>query len=150
MRPPTIEADIKAAVDYLRSADGGAAQRIYTVGFCMGGRISFLQAASPFGLSGVIGFYGPPTDTHRTGLAAPAEVAARFTCPVLAIWGGADRGIGPEAIAQFEAALTDAGVEHRGIVYPGAPHSFFDRTAAEHASASEDAWREVLDFIGIG
>jgi carboxymethylenebutenolidase len=69
---------------------------------------------------------------------------------VLALWGGADAGIGPEAIAQFEAALTDAGVEHRSIVYPGAPHSFFDRTAAEHASASEDAWREVLDFIGIG
>jgi len=149
MRPPTIEADIQAAVDYLRSADGGAAQRIYTVGFCMGGRISFLQAASPFGLSGVIGFYGPPTDTHRTGLAAPAEVAARFTCPVLALWGGADGGIAPEAIAQFEAALTDAGVEHRSIVYPGAPHSFFDRRAADFAQASEDAWREVLAFIGV-
>lgn len=149
MRPPTIEEDIKAAVDYLRSAEGGAAQRIYTVGFCMGGRISFLQAASSFGLSGVIGFYGPPTDTHRTGLAAPAEVAARFTCPVLALWGAADAGIGPEAIAQFEAALTDAGVEHRSIVYPDAPHSFFDRRAAAFAQASEDAWREVLDFLGV-
>lgn len=149
MRPPTIEADIKAAVDYLRSADGGAAKRIYTVGFCMGGRISYLQAASPLGLSGVIGFYGPPTGTHRSGLAAPAEVAARFTCPVLALWGGADAGIGPDAIAQFAAALANAGIEHRSVVYPGAPHSFFDRRAAEFASASEDAWREVLDFIGV-
>jgi carboxymethylenebutenolidase len=150
MRPPTIEADIKAAVDYLRSADGGAAQRIYTVGFCMGGRISFLQAASPFGLSGVIGFYGPPTDSHRTGLAAPAEVCARFTCPVLALWGGADRGIGPEAVQAFDAAMDRAGVMHTTVVYPGAPHSFFDRTAAEHTEASADAWRQVLDFMAIG
>jgi len=33
------------------------------------------------------------------------------------------------------------------IVYPGAPHSFFDRTYTEHAEASADAWRRVLDFI---
>jgi len=147
MRPPTIEADIGAAVDHLRSIAGGAAQRVYTVGFCVGGRISFLQAASPFGLSGVIGFYGPPTDAHCTGLAAPADLADRFKAPVLALWGGADQGIGPEAVAQFEAALAKADVEHRSIVYPDAPHSFFDRKATEFANASEDAWRQMLDFV---
>jgi carboxymethylenebutenolidase len=32
-------------------------------------------------------------------------------------------------------------------VYPGAPHSFFDRRAAEQAEASEDAWRRMLGFL---
>jgi carboxymethylenebutenolidase len=32
-------------------------------------------------------------------------------------------------------------------VYDGAPHSFFDRKAAEFAEASEGAWRETLAFI---
>jgi carboxymethylenebutenolidase len=33
------------------------------------------------------------------------------------------------------------------VTYPGAPHSFFDRAQAEHAEASEDAWRRVLAFL---
>jgi carboxymethylenebutenolidase len=39
-------------------------------------------------------------------------------------------------------------VEHRIVEYDGAPHSFFDRTYEEHAAASEDAWQQVLKFIG--
>jgi carboxymethylenebutenolidase len=150
MRHETLNADIAAAADHLRSLAGGAVQRLYTVGFCVGGRLSFLQAASGIAPAGVIGFYGWPVGPHRTGLPAPADEAPQFTCPVLAIWGGADEGIGPEVVAIFDAALNDAGVEHRSVTYPGAPHSFFDRRAAEHAAASEDAWREVLDFVGIG
>ena len=38
-------------------------------------------------------------------------------------------------------------VELRIISYPGAPHSFFDRTYEEHAAASADAWQQVLAFI---
>ncbi|MGH2455798.1 MAG: dienelactone hydrolase family protein [Candidatus Limnocylindria bacterium] len=148
MRPETMNADIAAAAALLRSPEGGAATRVFTVGFCMGGRLSFVQAAADLGLAGVIGFYGPPTDTHRTGMPAPVEVADRFACPVLALWGGADRGITPDAIEEFSAALRRAGVEHRSVVYPGAPHSFFDRRARDFAEASDDAWREMLDFIG--
>jgi carboxymethylenebutenolidase len=147
-RPETLNADIAAAVSFLRSADGGAAERVFTVGFCLGGRISYLQAAAGLGLAGVIGFYGQPLGAHPTGLAAPADVAAQFICPVLAIWGGADRGIGPEKVSAFESALQAAGIEHRSVVYPGAPHSFFDRHAPEYADASEDAWRQMLDFLG--
>jgi carboxymethylenebutenolidase len=148
MRPTTINADVAAAIAYLRSPEGGAAERVYTVGFCVGGRISFVQAASQDGLAGVIGFYGWPVGEHRTGVPAPAQVAAAMSCPVLALWGGDDHGIGPEAVAELEAALQAAGVEHRSITYPGAPHSFFDRGAAEFANESEDAWRQMLDFIG--
>jgi carboxymethylenebutenolidase len=36
------------------------------------------------------------------------------------------------------------------VVYPDAPHSFFDRRATEFASASEDAWRQMLEFMGVG
>ena len=148
-RHPTLNADVAAAAAYLRSPAGGAIGRLYTVGFCFGGRLSFLQAASGIGAAGVIGFYGWPVGGNRAGLPAPADEAPRFACPVLAIWGGADEGIGPEVVQAFDAAMDAAGTVHRTVVYPDAPHSFFDRTAVEHASASEDAWREVLDFMGI-
>jgi carboxymethylenebutenolidase len=150
MRAETINAYVAAAIDFLRSADGGAAERVFTVGFCVGGRISFVQAASQDGLTGVIGFYGWPVGEHRSGLPSPAALAERMTSPVLALWGGADQGIGPEVVAEFEGALEAAGVEHRSVTYPDAPHSFFDRRAAEFANESEDAWRQMLDFIGNG
>ncbi|MEP7040472.1 MAG: dienelactone hydrolase family protein [Chloroflexota bacterium] len=145
----TLNADIAAAAAYLRTEDGGAVERVNTVGFCFGGRLSFLQAASGIGAAGVIGFYGWPVGPNRAGLPAPADEAPSFTCPVLAIWGGADEGIGPEVVQAFDAAMDIAGKEHRTVVYPDAPHSFFDRSAGDHASASEDAWREVLDFMMV-
>jgi carboxymethylenebutenolidase len=145
----TLNLDVAAAVEYLRSPAGGAAKRIYTVGFCFGGRLSYLQAAAGLGLSGVIGFYGWPVGQNRAGLPAPADEAPNFACPVLAIWGGADEGLGPEVVATFDAAMDAAGVAHTTVVYPGAPHSFFDRSAAEHADASTDAWRQMLAFMGI-
>jgi len=149
-RPETLLADVAAGADYLRSEEGGAAERVYTIGFCFGGRISFLQATSGLGLAGVIGFYGWPTGAHRTGLPAPADLADGFSCPVLSIWGGADQGIGPEVRRAFADALETAGVEHRMVVYPDAPHSFFDRKAVEFAAESEDAWRQVVDFMQVG
>ena len=148
-RPETVDADVAAAVTYLRTPAGGNPERIYTLGFCFGGRVSYLQAAAGLGLSGVVGFYGWPTGTHRTGSAAPADRAPEFGCPVLAIYGGADQGIGPEARAEFDRALDSAGIAHTTVVYEGAPHSFFDRKQAEFADASADAWRQVLGFMGV-
>jgi carboxymethylenebutenolidase len=147
LRADAIDADVAAAVELLRTSDGAATERIFTIGFCLGGRVSFLQARSGLGLSGVIGFYGWPAGEHRTGLPSPAEEAPRFGCPVLAIYGGADQGI-PEATRDtFDRALDAAGVRQRTVTYDGAPHSFFDRKADAFADASEAAWGEVLDFI---
>lgn len=140
--------DVVAAAAYLRSADGGAPERLYTIGFCLGGRISLLQAASGLGLAGVIGLYPWPTGPHRSGLPAPADEAERFGCPVLVMYGGADAAIPAEAREAFDRALDDAGIEHRTVVYPDAPHSYFDRKAAEHAETSADTWRQILDFMG--
>jgi carboxymethylenebutenolidase len=148
-RTATLNADVAAGAAHLRSADGGAVERLYTVGFCFGGRLSYLQATTGISAAGVIGFYGWPVGTNSAGLPAPADEVSRFTCPVLAIWGGADRGIGPEVVRAFDEAMDEAQVTHTTVVYPGAPHSFFDRHAEEHAEASDDAWRRMLGFMGI-
>ena len=145
-----LAADIRTGVAALRSpdwADGRAPASIFSTGFCMGGRLAFLSATLGLGLAGVIGLYGWPTGPHRSGSPAPAEVAAQIESPVLAIWAGADQGITSSIVAEFEEALEQAGIEHRSITYPGSPHSFFDRTAAEHAEASAAAWAETLAFI---
>jgi carboxymethylenebutenolidase len=141
--------DVAAAVHHLRSPEGGAPDRLYTNGFCLGGRISFLQAGAGLGLNGVMGLYGWPAGPHRTGLPSPADEAPRFGCGVLAIYGGADQGIPAEVRDTFDRALDAAGVPHRTVVYPDAPHSFFDRKASEFADASDGAWREMLAFMEV-
>ncbi len=145
-----ISADIEAAVTALRGDPGSDDERrqaIFTIGFCMGGRMSFLSATLGLDLAGVIGLYGTLAGPWRNDAPAPLDLAGSFDAPVLGLFGGADRGITADAVAAFAAALGAAGVDHRIVTYPGAPHSFFDRKAAEFAAESEAAWAEVLDFI---
>jgi len=140
--PEAVQADVAAAVSRLREL---GCTSIFTVGFCFGGRNSWLAAASGNGLKGAVGFYGMPGE--RNGVPGPTARAAELDAPILALQAGDDQNITAEHNAAFDAALATAGVEHEIVVYPGAPHSFFDRKQAEFADVSEDAWRRVLDFL---
>ena len=143
----TLLLDMRAAADLLHGQDGIRA--VFSTGFCMGGRAAYDAGTRPeLEMSGVIGFYGwPAPGAGRGGMPSPTELAAEFRCPVLGLFGEADQGIPPQVVDDFDQALTTAHVEHELISYPDAPHSFFDRKASEFQSASEDAWRRVLEFI---
>ena len=97
-------------------------------------------------LTAVVGFYAA-LDGSRFGISGPLQRAAEIRTPLLGLFGGADQAIPVEQVEQFDAALTEAGLEHEIHVYPGAPHSFFDRRYEEHADACEDAWRRMLGFL---
>lgn len=141
-----LQADIGAAAAHLRAKEP---RRLFTVGFCFGGRIALLTATLPeLDVAGAIGFYGWPTGRSRNDTPAPADVAGHNLAPVLGIFGGADEGITPDLVATYEAALAAAGAAHEIVTYPGAPHSFFDRRQTDFADASTDAWRRILDFVG--
>ena len=66
---------------------------------------------------------------------------------MLGLYGGADRGIPTSDVDEYDAALEVAGVVRRIVVFPGAPHSFFDRSMSEHADACREAWSSVLGFV---
>lgn len=139
-----ISADVAAGVAELRADRQDA--RVFVVGFCFGGRVAFATATLGLDLAGVIGFYGPPLGA-RQDIPAPAEVADSMASPVLGLFGGTDASIPPAMIEAFERALTTAGVPHELVTYEGAPHSFFDRKAADFGEASADAWHRVLTFV---
>jgi carboxymethylenebutenolidase len=94
----------------------------------------------------VVGFYGILAGGRR-GLPSLIERAREMRCPVLGLFGGADQAVLLADVRAFERSLDEAGVENEIVTYSGAPHSFFDRKAAEHADASEDAWRRVISFL---
>lgn len=141
-----LSGDIRTAVGHLRGLEA-APRSIFTTGFCMGGRLSSMSTTLGLGLAGAIPFYGWPTGPNRNGTPAPAEHADRMECDLLVFWGGADEGLPEEVRDEFDRALDDAGVRHETVVYPGAPHGFFDRKMAEFQRESADAWERILAFI---
>jgi carboxymethylenebutenolidase len=138
---PGIIADASAAL-----AHAGTTLPAFTVGFCIGGTLSFMAGTSDLPLAGVIGFYSG-VKRSITGAGTLLERAAAVRHPALGLFGGDDQGIPAEAVAAIDAAFDNSGVDHTVITYPGAPHGFFDRRATDFAEASADAWHQVLTFI---
>ena len=148
-RTETVQLDLAAARSALVERTG--ATSVVSLGFCFGGTHSFFAGTNPeLGLDGVIGFYGllDPVRVGKTNRPNLLERGAEISVPVLGLFGGADEAIPVEDVEAFDSLLDTAGVEHEIVTYPGAPHSFFDKSAAEHAEASRDAWNRVLDFLG--
>jgi carboxymethylenebutenolidase len=136
--PAGVAADTGAAVEYLQNMDGSENVDVFTVGFCFGGGNSWRQAADTPGLAGCIGFYG------RVDGALTVE--EHIAAPLLCLLAGEDKNIRPEQFDPLLASLAARGIDARRFVYEGAPHSFFDRSFAEHEAACTDAWGRILEF----
>lgn len=147
-KPELIQADISASVAELRTRTG--ATRVFVLGFCMGGRVAFNASAEQDGLAGVVGFYGVTRKRDDSDTDAPIDKVARMKASILGLFGGADGGIPAEDNAKFDTALDDQKRRHHLVTYPGAPHSFFDRTFAQYEKECADAWRRVLAFMSSG
>ena len=139
--PEGIRDDVAAAVDYLRSKEGGGVKSVFTVGFCFGGSSSWNQSAGGHGINGAIGFYGRP------GRSEP--FISQMKAPLLLLIAGDDAATPQEQFREFDQELSKAGVEHEMHVYEGAPHSFFDRSFEQWKEAADDAWRRMLDFVKL-
>jgi carboxymethylenebutenolidase len=136
LKPEHVLADASAAAARLRERSGDP---IFTIGFCLFGGHSWRLAGTALQPAGSIGFYGRPSTAM--------EVLGQISAPLLLLVAGADQATSPQDNAAFDQALTDAGKEHKTVIYDGAPHSFFDRSYAEWEQACADSWREILGFI---
>ena len=111
---------------------------IGALGFCRGGALVGLLAAAEPRLDAGIMFYGTPP---------PADRRAAIRCPLLGLYGGADEVITSQ-IPEFSASLGAAGVDFEDVVYPGAPHAFFNDTRVSYrVEAARDAWARTLGFL---
>ncbi len=135
--PEGIDADVRACIDRLRA---NGAKQVFTVGFCFGGTNSWRQAAVQPGLAGAVGFYGRPDGI--------LPLQDRVSAPLLMLLGGADTAIDPASYDEMLAGLQARGIAAERHVYEGAPHSFFDRSFADHAEACADAWDRIIAFTG--
>jgi carboxymethylenebutenolidase len=134
-------ADVRAAFDWLQKDSQVLADRIGSVGFCMGGRISFLACAT-VPLRAAVSFYGARI--------APALLphAANLHGPVLFFWGGQDKHIGQDQIRAVAEACNSAGKAYINVEISDADHGFFcDARASYNPAAAKEAWSLTRTFL---
>ncbi len=139
--------DLDATFAHLATL-GHQAATVGVVGFCFGGRVTFLAAARrAFGAA--VGFYGGGLVTPRfPQFPALVGESATLQTPWLGLFGDEDGSIPVEDVETLRAALVDAPVPAEIVRYPGAEHGFFcDERPAYDVSASKDAWPRTLDWL---
>jgi len=145
-----VMADLDGALKYA-AAIGGDVQEAAITGFCWGGRIVWLYAATGKVKAGVAWYgrlVGQPSElTPRH----PIDVAANLQAPVLGLYGGKDQGIPLDTVDKMKAALatgSPAAKASQFVVYPEAGHAFHaDHRSSFVKEAAEDGWKRALAWF---
>jgi carboxymethylenebutenolidase len=141
-------ADVDAARAHLNES-GVTDDRIGIIGFCFGGRTTFLAAVRR-SLGAGVGFYGGGIVTARFPAFPPLVDDSRsLKTPWLGLFGDADESIPVDDVERLRATLDDqATVEHEIVRYPDAQHGFnCDQRPSYNPDAAADAWQRALAWF---
>ncbi len=129
--------------------NGGSATRIGVMGFCRGGRQTWLYAAHSPHLRAAVVFYGPLGGTPSPIQPQIAlDLADQIKCPLLGMYGGQDTSIPVEQVRQAEAKAKAAHKIVEIVIYPDAPHGFHaDYRPSYRQADAEDAWKRAIAWF---
>ncbi len=143
-----VLSDLEATASWA-GGQRGDLSRLGVIGFCRGGRDTWLYAEHDGRLKAAVAFYGP-VNSADTPIQPrnPLELAAGLKCPLLGLYGGQDTSISQEDVraAQKRAQAAERTVEI--VVYPDAPHGFHaDYRPSYREADAEDGWRRALAWL---
>ena len=143
--------DVSAAVSYLKALDG-ANGKAGIIGYCSGGRQSFL-AACKLPLDAAVDCYGAAIVRAPEGLPIKMTpivgLAGDLSCPLLGLFGEEDKYPTTDETAELSAELTRLGKEHEFHTYPNAGHSFFSVNRPSYRpEAASEGWERIWEFYG--
>ena len=141
--------DVDAARAYLH-ARGWTDLQIGIVGFCFGGRVTFLTAIERE-LAAAVGFYGGGIVSQRFPQFPPLiQRADELRTPWLGLFGARDESIPMADVEELKGALTTAPVANEVVVYSDAGHGFHcDQRDAFHGESADDAWHRTLAWLEV-
>jgi carboxymethylenebutenolidase len=144
--------DVKGAGERIKSLPS-ANGKLGTIGYCSGGRQSFLSACS-LPLDAAVACYPgmvvkPPPPQYNLKIGPILHLAKDLHCPLLGLFGEEDQNPSPDDVAVLDKELAQLGKTYEFHSYPGAGHAFFavDRPAYR-PEAAVDGWRRVDAFYG--
>src|SRR5688572_31134637 len=140
--PVSAIENLQSAVNYAKSLEMVAGNRIASLGWCFGGDWSLQLAlnSSENPLAATIVYYGRPvTDTASL---------SSISWPILGIFGDQDQAIPVESVKQFTSALNASGVTNEIYLYEGVGHAFANPSGDNYApKETADAWQKTIGFL---
>lgn len=144
----TMLSDLDAAASWA-AAHGGDARRLGVMGFCRGGRDTWLYAEHNPHLRAAVAFYGPVTgETSPIQPRTALDLAPQLKCPLLGLYGGKDEGIAQQDVQIAAARARSAGQEVAIHVFPEAGHGFHaDYRSSYDPAAAKEGWNMALQWF---
>ena len=144
--------DVAGAMAYLKGL-GNSNGKVGTIGYCSGGRQSFLAAVS-LDLDAAVDCYGafivgevPAGMPLKVG--PIVDKTPSLSCPLLGLFGEEDSYPSPAQVAELEEALKANGKTYEFHSYPNAGHAFFSvNRPAYRVEAANDGWEKIFAFYG--
>jgi carboxymethylenebutenolidase len=133
-----LDADTRAAYAWLERH--GVGDNTAAIGYCLGGRVSFV-ANSGLPLKAAVSYYGGriPAMLHR---------APKLAGPMLFFWGGLDHHIPEDQRHSVLKGVRDANKTFADVVFSNADHGFFcDARPSYHPESAAQAWAMTLAFL---
>lgn len=149
-----VMSDLDATLVYAKSSDKADLSKLAVTGFCWGGRITWLYAGHQPALKAAVAWYGIDRAHSELTPNNPLDIIPDLKCPVLGLYGGADKSIPRELIDKRQAACAADGKTCDMMIYPDAPHGFnADYRPSYRADAAKDGWAKMLAWFkdhGVG
>ncbi len=149
LRDDELVDDINVTINYIQDKyPRTRGQKIGIVGYCVGGRITYLAATSCPGLSAASVYYGGRILVPFGDGQAPIDMTSQIKVPVMGNFGAKDENPTPADVGQIEAKLKEAGVTYDFKMYPDAGHGFnCDERASYHEGSAKDALERTLGWF---
>jgi carboxymethylenebutenolidase len=149
LKDSEIIADVDATVAWLRAHPAVQAGRIGIIGFCMGGRVAWLAAASIPHFKAAVPYYPGNLWVGRDAPQSPFELTANIDCPLLTHFGEVDGNPSQEDMRKLDDELTRLGRPHQFYTYPNADHAFMDfgQPHRYQKEAADASWPRTLEFF---
>jgi carboxymethylenebutenolidase len=144
--------DVGGAATFLRALENSNG-KVGTIGYCSGGRQSFLSAVS-LPLDAAVDCYGAfvvgdPPEGSPLKVGPIVDKTPNLSCPLLGLFGAEDSHPSPEQVAELEQALKAAGKTYEFHSYEGAGHAFFAVNRPSYrVEAANDGWQRIWGFYG--
>ncbi|SRR5216684_230289 len=141
MQIDEAEKDLRGAIKFLINHEASTADKVGTVGFCMGGALSLYAATKNPRVGACVVFYGGHPNVKPD--------LANLQAPMLGIYAERDGSVTPESVRELERQLKALGKSVEVNIYPGVDHAFFNDQRADvyNAKAAADAWRRTIEFF---
>lgn len=151
LRDPEIVADVDATIAHLRALRDARVTGLGVLGFCMGGRVTYMLAgARPEAWTAAGVFYGGNIMRPWGDGPTPFELTEKIACPVIGFFGAEDQNPSTADVHRIDAELTRFGKPYEFHMYEGAGHAFLNFLNPERyrEGPAKDAWDKMVAFLG--